>query len=371
MAGGGERYRELFRAAGDAMLVCAPEGRILEANRRAVELLACPEGELANSHLRALASPGEAAAADELLQRVRCEGAARARLRFRKSNGQLFPAEVASSLVRAGDHSLVLHVLRDVAEWERRAQQQRTALRMEAIGRLAAGVAHDFNSLLTIILGYSDVLLSSAETPASHRDLLEEIRKAAARAAEVTGELLAFSRQQVLQPRLINLNEVILAAAGAFDSPERGPIEVRLELDPHLGWVKVDPDQLRQAVLNLMENAGEAMPAGGALTVETANVEVTAEMSVERPEFAPGPYVMAAVTDTGKGMEPEALAQAFQPFFSTKGRGPGGGLGLSTAYGIVKQSDGFIYGESASGRGTTFRIYLPRWQGPANRRHRG
>ena len=248
----------------------------------------------------------------------------------------------------------------------RRSEEQlRHSRKMEAIGRVAGGVAHDFNNLLTAITGYTEILLDGADVGEPHaperdRKSLEEIRKAAERATSLTRQLLAFSRKQVLTPKVMNLNQT----AGDMDKMLRRLIREDIELvsvlDPQLGDVWVDPGQMEQVILNLALNARDAMPKGGHLTLETANVELESPAARGELFLVPGSYVMFSVSDTGMGMDEEVKAHLFEPFFTTKGEGTSMGLGLSAVYGIIKQSGGTISVESEKGRGTTFKVYLPR-----------
>jgi PAS domain S-box-containing protein len=249
----------------------------------------------------------------------------------------------------------------------RRSEDQlRHSRKMEAIGRVAGGVAHDFNNLLTAITGYTELLLTDAAPgepdtgPEHSRKSLEEIRKAAERATTLTRQLLAFSRRQVLTPKLLNLNQAVSDIDKMLRRLIREDIELVSMLDPALGDVWVDPGQMEQVILNLALNARDAMPRGGQLTLETANVDLESHTARGELFLVPGPYVMLAVSDTGMGMDEEVKAHLFEPFFTTKADGNGLGLGLSAVYGIVKQSGGTIAVESEKGRGTTFRVYLPR-----------
>ncbi len=231
---------------------------------------------------------------------------------------------------------------------------------MEAVGRLAGGVAHDFNNLLTVISGYGELLLADLEEADPKQPQVQAILKAADQATAVTRQLLAFSRKQVLQPQILELNGLIASLVEMFSRLADENIKISMNLEPELGAVKADPSHMEQVVMNLAINAMDAMPHGGALTIETANVQVAPNDTRQHPEIAPGAYVVVTVTDTGIGMNREILSHIFEPFFTTKERGKGTGLGLSMAYGIIKQSGGQILVESTPQKGSSFRIYLPR-----------
>ncbi len=231
--------------------------------------------------------------------------------------------------------------------------------KMEAIGQLAGGVAHDFNNLLTIISGYSEMLLEdlAKEDPAFHP--LSEIHRAGQRAASLTGQLLAFSRKQVVAPVVVDLNDIVREAEKMLSRLIGEDVELRSTLDPRIGPVRVDPGQIHQVIVNLAVNARDAMPEGGRLAIETRTAEVDVHSTDRRPDNWAGRYVVLAVTDTGPGMDEDAKARIFEPFFTTKGVGKGTGLGLAVVHGVIEQSGGHITVESAPGQGTCFRIYLP------------
>jgi two-component system, cell cycle sensor histidine kinase and response regulator CckA len=241
-----------------------------------------------------------------------------------------------------------------------REEQLRQSQKMEAIGRLAGGVAHDFNNLLTAIIGYTDMVAERSDVdPATAREVME-IRRAADRGAALTRQLLAFSRKQVLHPTVLNINESVAGLLHMLPRLIGDHIHTDARLGSGIGYVKADASQIEQVIVNLVLNARDAMPTGGHITIETTNVELTEErLAGEGLGLEPGPYVMLAITDTGVGMDDVTRAHAFEPFFTTKAKGKGTGLGLATVYGIIDQSGGGLAIDTAPGRGTSIRIYLP------------
>lgn len=258
-------------------------------------------------------------------------------------------------------------ISRDVTERLHLEEQLRNAQQMEAIGRLAGGVAHDFNNILSVIMGHGELLLAVSAGDERARNGLEQIKRAAARAASLTQQLLAFGRKQVLQPRVLDLNDVVADVQKMLSRVIGEDIELIASLHPSLQAVKADPGQVEQVLMNLAINARDAMPQGGKLRMETSNIEVSAEQAREL-ELAPGRYVMLRVEDSGHGMDAVTLAHIFEPFFTTKPMGKGTGLGLATAYGIVKQSGGSIKVKSGVSEGTIFNIYFPTAEGDTSKR---
>ena len=264
-----------------------------------------------------------------------------------------------SELTRAFD-GMRSSLHRNEAQRAQLEGQLRQAQKMEALGRLAGGVAHDFNNLLTVIRGHSELLLDRLRPGDLLYSNSQQILKTADRAASLTRQMLAFSRMQVLQPKVLDMNELIAEMGKLLRRLVREDIEFSLRLGDSLGRVKADPGQLEQVLLNLTVNASDAMPVGGTLTIETQNTIVDKEYARTSPSVEPGAYVVVSVSDTGQGMDAATKARIFEPFFTTKEPGRGTGLGLATVYGVVKQSGGFIWVESHPGRGTRFEIYLPR-----------
>jgi signal transduction histidine kinase len=266
---------------------------------------------------------------------------------------------------------IALNVLLDdlafrVSEREKAEERLRQAHKMEAIGRLAGGIAHDFNNMLSVILGYSELAIETLEEGTATRSDVEEIRRAAGRARDLTRQLLAFSRKQILEPKVLDLNQTLLGMEKMLRRLLGEGIELTLLTHTAIGRIKADPSQLEQVVMNLAVNARDAMPKGGKLTLETRDAELDAGYAAEHPDVIPGPYVLLAVTDDGMGIPPDDWKRIFDPFFTTKPKGVGTGLGLSTVLGIVRQSGGHIWVYSEPDRGTTFKLYFPRHDPPAD-----
>jgi two-component system cell cycle sensor histidine kinase/response regulator CckA len=248
----------------------------------------------------------------------------------------------------------------DISDKKQLEQQVNLAQRLEAIGKLAGGIAHDFNNILTVIQGSASFLLSNLETGDSNYDNADQIFRAAERAEELTRQLLAFGRRQMLQPKILDINSLIVSIRQKIDTLVGPSVKIQLSLKEESGNVKADPSQMEEVIVNLVINARDAMPDGGKLVVETKNVNLDDEYIKRRPLVQPGPYVLLAISDTGTGMDENTQTRIFEPFFTTKEKGKGTGLGLATVYGIIKQSGGFIWVYSEKEHGTTFKIYLPR-----------
>ncbi len=258
----------------------------------------------------------------------------------------------------------------DITERKRLEGQLQQAAKMEAIGLLAGGIAHDFNNLLAAISGYSEVMMLDMSPAHPHYQFIEEIKKATERGAALTRQLLAFSRRQIMQPEVLNPNQVLIEMKPMLSRLLEENIEILFYLAPDLHNVKIDRSQLEQVIMNLVVNARDAMPQGGYLTIETANVWLDEAYAAGHTEVTPGPYVMLALADSGVGMDAATLSRIFEPFFTTKERGRGTGLGLASVYGIIKQNQGQINVYSELGQGTVFKIYLPRCEAEAERNRR-
>lgn len=286
------------------------------------------------------------------------------RIRRRSGGVRILEVSATNLLKHPAVNGIVVNA-RDVTERRKLEEQLMRAQRMEAIGTLSGGVAHDFNNILTVILGHTQVLLQASRSSTSEYEHLKSIDEASRRASALTRQLLAFSRKQVLQPKVFNLNSLIVDLDKMLRRLISEDIELQTVTDPQLGTTRADPGQIEQVVMNLVVNARDATKSGGRITIETTNVTLDENYVREHAGARPGPHVMLAVSDTGEGISPEVLPHIFEPFFTTKEVGKGTGLGLSTVYGIVKQSGGNVGVYSHPGRGTTFKVYLPRLDEPA------
>ena len=284
-----------------------------------------------------------------------------AEFRLRRKDGREVWLNDTAVIVQGSDsHPVMEGIMVDITERKQLETQLQQSRKMEAVGRLAGGIAHDFNNLLTIITGYTDLALSRSSIPLEIRGDIERIDNASGRAAALVRQLLAFSRKQVLQPKTIDINSIVLNLDKLLRRLMDENIAMTTDTRDGVGKVKADPAQIEQVIMNLVVNARDAMPSGGRIILETSNVELDSAYADEHVSVKPGKYVMLAVSDTGIGMSKETIAHIFEPFYTTKDSGSGTGLGLSTVYGIVKQSGGYIWVYSEQGKGSTFKVYLPR-----------
>jgi two-component system, cell cycle sensor histidine kinase and response regulator CckA len=351
------RYRSLFESAPDGILVADSEGRYVDANPSGLSMLGYSRDELLGMKSEDILAPNEGARVGSALAQINQGVEHRREWQFRRKDGSGFPADVMATVMPDGR---ILALVRDASERRRMEEQLRQSQKMEAVGTLAGGVAHDFNNVLGVIIGYAEMLRS--KTPDDHPDRrrIDQIVRAAERGADLTRQLLAFSRKQVLEPKVLEPSSVVTDMRRLLEPLIGAHIDLVFKTEAK-GRVRVDPGQLQQVVMNLVVNARDAMPAGGSLSIGTADVDLDQEY-VQRREVAlqPGRYVAIAVADTGVGMDEATQARAFEPFFTTKPEGKGTGLGLATVYGIVKQSEGFIWIYSELGKGSVVRVYLPR-----------
>jgi PAS domain S-box-containing protein len=356
-----ERFRTMFQSAPNSILMLGVDGRTVAVNSSCERLLGYSAAELVGRTTTHLRHPDETdAIAEELGGLLRGEqDAFRREARYVRKDGAIVQIQLAVALVRDADGKpdYVIAMAEDVSEQRQLEAQLRQSQKLEAIGRLAGGVAHDFNNMLTAIGGYTALALEHAPEQSQLQGDLDEIRKATDRAALLTRQLLAFSRKQMLVPELLDLNEVVRELESMLRPLIGEDVELATSFEPDLGPIEADPGQLQQVVMNLVVNARDAMPGGGRITIETANADVPAGND---DAIEPGRYVTLTVRDDGEGIDEITLGQIFEPFFTTKESGKGTGLGLATVYGIVKQSGGYVAVESEVGRGSAFTIYLQR-----------
>ena len=338
--------------------------RFIEVNEAAVTQYGYSAEEFRNMTIRDIRSEEEIEQSEEFWNENFDASGHSGHRKHRKKNGQLIEVEIVAHELEYGGRPVRLVVARDITERAWLEQQLRQAQKMEAVGRLAGGVAHDFNNLLMVIKGHTELLLGSLPASQQTHRKIEQIDRAADRATTLTRQLLAFSRMQVLQPRVLDLGGIVEEMGVLLPRLIGEDIELSIRTQRDLGKIRADASHMEQMIMNLAVNARDAMPAGGRLTIETANAELDASYITKHPLVNSGPYVLLAVTDTGAGMDETTKAHIFEPFFTTKERGKGTGLGLATVYGVVKQSGGFIWVYSEVGRGTTFKIYLPRVDRP-------
>jgi two-component system, cell cycle sensor histidine kinase and response regulator CckA len=341
--------------------------RFLQVNDAAVRQYGYSREEFANKTVLDIRPEEARPGFREHLRNCKPDEQYQARWKHIRKDGKIIDAEIIAYQLQYAGRAVHLVVAQDIGERHQLEEQLRQAQKMEAVGRLAGGVAHDFNNLLMVIKGHTELLMHALPPTDSVSRKIEQIDRAADRAASLTRQLLAFSRMQVLQPKVININDVVEDMGKLIPRLIGEDVELVLRTAPNLGAIRADASQIEQVIMNLAVNARDAMPDGGRLVIETADAELDRAYSNVRPVVEPGPYVLLAVSDTGIGMDQETQARIFEPFFTTKEPGKGTGLGLSTVYGVVKQSGGFIWVYSEVGKGTSFKIYLPRVDQPVDR----
>jgi PAS domain S-box-containing protein len=357
----------------DAIVTMDATGAIVEMNTAGERLFGYSREEVLGRELAALIIPEELRADYRQALALQPDGqparivAQRLELEALRADGTRFPVELSVSRTGSPGGIRFIAWIRDLTERRRTEDalrlseaQLRQAQKMEAVGRLAGGVAHDFNNVLTAIFGYADLVLDSFDAADPRRQDIEEIKRAGHRAAGLTRQLLAFSRKQVMQPRQVNLNEIIGNLETLLLKLIGQEIVLQIDTAASLWDVRADPGQIEQVLMNLASNARDAMPEGGQLTISTENDDLLPDDAAALVGIAPGRFVRLTVADTGEGIPEHLRAHIFEPFFTTKEQGKGTGLGLATVYGIVKQSGGWVYLDEAPASGASFRIYLPR-----------
>ena len=354
-------FRSLVTHAPYGVCRCDSAGILLDVNPALVAMLGYPSGaELVGSNLANLYADSQQwfGLADYLRSLQKFHGL---NAEWTRRDRSIISVRLSGRAFRDDGNTIFFELFaEDVTERRALEQQLRQAQKMEAVGRLAGGIAHDFNNLLMVISGYSEFLLEHVGTDPTLRGHAQEIANAAERATSLTRQLLAFSRKQMLAPKIVDLNSVVTENVKMLTRLIGEDIDLVMVPGEDIGAVKADPGQIEQVIMNLAVNARDAMPHGGKLTIETANVTLDANYARFHAPVKPGDYVMLAISDTGMGMDPDTQAHIFEPFYTTKGL-KGTGLGLSTVYGIVKQSEGYIWLYSEAGKGTSFKIYLPRF----------
>jgi len=354
------RQASLFDQTYDAVLVWDWKGPLTFWNRAAERLYGYSREEALGKSPQKLLGTRTEGDLDVLLEALERDARWEGELEQVTRDGRRIRLESRMTLVRESGRAYVLAVNRDITERHLLEEQFRQSQKMEAVGRLAGGIAHDFNNILGVIIGYSDVLVARPELHEQLQNKVDEIRKAGLRAASLTRQLLAFSRRQVLEPRVVDPNAIVSDLSKMLRRLIGDDIKLITIAAPAVGRVRIDPGQIEQVLMNLAVNSRDAMPQGGVLTIETADVVLDGEYVRRHPVAVSGSYVMLAVSDTGAGMDAETQRHIFEPFYTTKEAVKGTGLGLATVYGIVKQSGGYIWVYSEVGKGTTFKIYLPR-----------
>lgn len=357
-------FDEVFDAMPDAIIIVDSKGSIVHANSQTEALFGYRRDELTGKPVEILVPlyfrAKHPILRDDYLEKPAVRPMASGLCLYGcHKDGQDIDVEIGLSPLHTPAGLFVIACLRDIRERKKLEMQLLQAQKLEAIGRLAAGIAHDFNNVLTVILGSSNLLLEQTDLNAAHRTKIKMIHQAADRAAALTRQLLQFSRQQIVQPRIIDLNSLVTETCEMMSKLVGESIAIKLNLDSKISNIKVDPGQVQQVIINLVVNARDAMPNGGTIQLETQNIVLDEQYCTSHKEVPPGHYVKLVVTDTGCGMDADTQSRVFEPFFTTKGLGKGTGLGLATVFGIVKQAGGHISIYSELGKGTSFKIHFP------------
>ncbi|MDD4061972.1 MAG: ATP-binding protein, partial [Kiritimatiellae bacterium] len=356
------RLASAIEQASEAVVITSDDGTIEYVNQGLLKMLGYDSRDVIDHNITLFYSHQYEPDSLMGMQQAMAEGRTwTKRMVVHKKNGESLDVDVNMSPVRqdGGRITHYVHILRDISKESQLEAQLRQAAKMEAIGRLAGGIAHDFNNQLTVVRGYCDLLLRDLQPGDPTRECIEQMDHATKQATTLTSELLSFSRKQILKPQVVNPNQIIEDIRKSLGLVGED-IRLDLSLQQDIGNIRVDPSRLEQAVMNLAINARDAMPSGGDLAIRTANIDNAEDILSLRAMGLQGPMVMIEVEDTGLGMDAETSEQVFEPFFTTKKKGKGTGLGLSMVYGFVQQSDGYIQVDSRPGRGTSFRMYLPR-----------
>jgi PAS domain S-box-containing protein len=358
------KFLTIFERVAVGIALVDMEGRLIKSNPALQVMLGYREEELQNRIFTEFTHPGDTTA-DMGLYREVVEGKRdhyQMEKRYIRKDGAVIWGRLTVSLVRSqgGERPFTIRMVEDITEQKRLESNFLQVQKMETVGQLAGGIAHDFSNLLTVIKGYSQLSLSDLREGDPLKRNMEEVQRATERAMDLTRQLLAFSRRQVMDMKVLDLNAILTDLSRMLRYIIGEDIELITVLAKDLGRVKTDPGQIEQVILNLVVNARDAMPSGGTLTIETSNVELDEDYARTHLQVTPNRYIRLSVSDTGCGMTPEVMERIFEPLFTTKGKGKGTGLGLSTVYGIVKQSGGHIWAYSEPGQGSAFKIYLPR-----------
>ena len=372
-----ERFRRIFQHSASGMVLVSPDFHFLQVNDGFCRMLGYTESELLGKTFQDVTHPEDRPVGGELVRRVLSGEMETFQLekRYLRKDGTVVWGLASSTLIRDAQNKPLYFVtqIQDLTERKVAEEQKRLlegqfiqAQKMESVGRLAGGVAHDFNNMLGVILGHAELAIQEVDPEQPLHDNLKEIHKAAVRSADLTRQLLAFARKQTVAPRVLDLNQTVTNALKMLQRLIGEDINIKWHPVESLWQTKIDPSQIDQILANLCVNARDAIKSGGKITIETENSTLDKDYCAAHIGSVPGEYVTLTVSDDGCGMDKETLAQIFEPFFTTKGIGEGTGLGLSTVYGIVKQNNGFINAYSEMGYGTTFTIYLPRHEGKAS-----